>query len=302
MSLPKCCPLCDSSNENQIVVTSHVFGSKTENRSFFLCKICDVIYQFPLLTPEEEKRFYISEFESFMNSRSGNVGGWLDAEKHIRANEETVKRRMKYLRPHFLENKTVLDVGCSSGFMLFPLRDEGHKCYGIEPSGVFSEYVKSRNIEVFDDIEDVLKNNIQFDIIMHFFVLEHISDPLNFLKQQISLLKPGGKIIFEIPNSADPLYSIYDIPAFERFYWSVAHPWYFNELSLKYLLNKLGNTYEIKLDQRYDLSNHITWARDGKPGGMKRYTDLLGEEFENEYKNNLIEKRLCDTLIGIITK
>jgi 2-polyprenyl-3-methyl-5-hydroxy-6-metoxy-1,4-benzoquinol methylase len=301
MSLPNTCPLCFSLSENQNVVTKHVFGSKTEDRSFFRCKSCEVIYQYPLLTPDEEKRFYISEFESFMDSRSGNVGGWLNAEKHIKANEETVKRRMNYLLPHFLESKSVLDVGCSSGFMLFPLREDGHMCYGIEPSGVFSEYVKSRGIQVFDFIEDVSKTSIKFDIIMHFFVLEHISDPLTFLKQQLSLLKPGGKIIFEIPNSADPLYSIYDIPAFERFYWSIAHPWYFNESSLKYLLDKLGYKYEIKFDQRYDLSNHMTWARDGKPGGMKKYTHLLGEDFEEEYKKNLIEKKLCDTLIGIIT-
>jgi 2-polyprenyl-3-methyl-5-hydroxy-6-metoxy-1,4-benzoquinol methylase len=77
---------------------------------------------------------------------------------------------------------------------------------------------------------------MKFDVIMHFFVLEHISDPLNFLKLQIELLKPGGKIIFEIPNAADVIYSVYDIPAFERFYWSIAHPWYFSEKSLTYLL------------------------------------------------------------------
>jgi SAM-dependent methyltransferase len=141
-----------------------------------------------------------------------------------------------------------------------------------------------------------------FDIIMHFFVLEHIVDPVSFLEKQMKLLKPGGKIIFEIPNVADPLYSIYDIPTFERFYWSIAHPWYFSEKSLRYLLDKLRYSYEIKLDQRYDLSNHLIWARDGRPGGMGRFTKLLGKELEDNYKNNLIDIGMCDTLIGIIHK
>ena len=95
---------------------------------------------------------------------------------------------------------------------------------------------------------------------MRFFVLEHISNPILFLKEQLNLLKPNGKIIFEIPNVSDPLYTIYDIPAFERFYWSLAHPWYFSLKSLVYLLNKLNQPFEIKLDQRYDLSNHMICA------------------------------------------
>jgi hypothetical protein len=115
-------------------------------------------------------------------------------------------------------------------------------------------------------------------------------------------LNPGGKIIFEIPNAADVLYSVYDIPAFERFYWSVAHPWYFTEQSLIYLLDKLNRPYEILFDQRYDLSNHMTWARDGKPGGMGRYTAQLGEELEEFYKASLIKSKKCDTLIGVLTK
>ena len=112
----------------------------------------------------------------------------------------------------------------------------------------------------------------------------------------------NGKIIFEIPNVADPLYSIYDIPDFERFYWSLAHPWYFSQQSLEYLLNKLGCRFEIQLDQRYDLSNHMVWARDGRPGGMGKFSELLGKELEESYNQNLIKSGKCDTLIGIIYK
>ena len=188
--------------------------------------------------------------------------------------------------------------------MLYPYINKGHKCFGIEPSGVFSEYVKNRGIPVFSSLDDFKSTNkkIKFDIIFHFFVLEHISNPIKFLEDQIELLNPGGKIIFEIPNVNDALYKVYDIPEFERFYWSLAHPWYFSEKSLNYLLDKTNLQYEIKLDQRYDLSNHMTWARDGKPGGMGKFTSLIGLEIEELYKQELIKTRFCDTLIGIITK
>ncbi len=304
MPIPTNCPLCNANANDQGVVTPHVFGDNTKSKAFFVCTKCDVRYQFPPLTAEEEAHFYAAEFEGFMASRSGEAGGWLGAESHIQANEPTMSRRMRYLTPHIKPEAKILEVGCSSGFMLFPFQEKGHVCTGIEPSGFFSEYLNSREVEVYPSVEDMTANkqDPKFDIITHFFVLEHIADPLAFLQTQFDLLKPGGKIIFEIPNSADILYKVYDIPAFERFYWSVAHPWYFSESSLIHLLEKLGQPYEILFDQRYDLSNHMTWARDGKPGGMGRFTKQLGIELEEYYKQSLINSKQCDTLIGVITK
>jgi 2-polyprenyl-3-methyl-5-hydroxy-6-metoxy-1,4-benzoquinol methylase len=264
-----------------------------------------VRYLYPGLTPEEESRFYAAEFEAFMASRSGNEkGGWQKAEEHIVANEPTRQRRMKYLTTNLAEGSSLLEVGCSSGFMLYPLLKAGHACKGIEPSGVFSQFVKGRGITVYNSMCQLQEHapEERFDTILHFFVLEHIADPLKFLKRQLALLNPGGKIIFEIPNVADPLCSIYEIPAFERFYWSIAHPWYFSEQSLHYLLKQLGLPYEILRDQRYDLSNHMVWARDGKPGGMGRFTNKLGLELDEIYKQTLIQIGKCDTLIAIISK
>ena len=304
MSLPQCCPLCKASRDKQLVVTSHVYGDKERKRAFFHCLDCDVRYQYPGLTPEEETQFYAAEFEKFMAGRSGVGGGWQGPASHIRANEATRLRRMKYLEPHLFPGLRILEVGCSSGFMLQPLQDAGYSCLGVEPSGVFGEFVRSHGLTVYSSLDELKKTEPgrKFDLIVHFFVLEHIISPQSFLEEQLDLLDRGGKIILEIPNAADPLYSVYDIPAFERFYWSIAHPWYFSESSLQYLLEQINQPYEILLDQRYDLSNHMIWARDNKPGGMGRFTDLLGDELENCYKQALIRIKRCDTLIGIITK
>lgn len=305
MSIPSECPLCMAGADQQDVTTSHVFGLRKEkNSAFFHCNNCDVRYQFPALTPQEEAEFYTAEFEGFMAERSGATGGWQKAEMHVAANELTRQRRMVYLNPYLSKTCYVLEVGCSSGFMLYPLIKSGHECIGVEPSGVFRDFVVKQEIPVYDSIKKLSESipESRFDLIIHFFVLEHIADPLEFLMDQLKLLRPGGKIIFEIPNAADPIYSIYDIPAFERFYWSKAHPWYFSEKSLNFLLGQLGLPYEILREQRYDLSNHMVWARDGRPGGMGRFSDVLGAEFDKSYKQALIESGKCDTLIGIITK
>ena len=303
MAIPDKCPLCHAGRERQCVVTSHVYGGVDMGHAFFHCLDCDVRYQYPCLTPDEEARFYATEFEGFMAGRAGIKGGWDNAEEHIRTNEPQRTRRMKYLEPKLAPGATILEVGCSSGFMLFPLVDAGHECVGVEPSGVFGKYLKHRGLPVYKSLNQLQKLDARrrFDVIMHFFVLEHIAQLQSFLESQLALLKPGGKIIFEVPNAVDPLYSVYDIPAFERFYWSVAHHWYFSEKSLRCLLGLVGQPHEILRDQRYDLSNHMIWARDGRPGGMGRFTHTLGSELEESYKQALIRVGKCDTLIGIIS-
>ena len=304
MAIPLKCPLCNQSHEDQTVITRHVFGGKP-GQAFYRCGHCDVSYLFPGLTREEEKQFYAAEFSNFMRGRAGAAGGWEEPARHVEANAWMVARRMNYMASRLPESGRVLEVGCSSGFMLYPLVERGLECVGIEPSGVFGEYVRSRGISCYDSSEDLLATGRYrdgFDLILHAFVLEHISAPQPFLQQQLDLLKPGGQLIFEIPNSADALLTIYDVPAFERFYWIVAHTWYFSKPSLEYLLSTLRQPFEILLDQRYDLSNHLVWARDGRPGGMGRFTSMFGQEIEDQYRRALVVSEHCDTLVGIVTK
>ena len=288
----------------QEFVTDQVFGSRDQASAFYHCHQCDVRFQHPGLTPEQEKKFYAEEFEAFMESRAGIAGGWQSAEEHVRANEPNRVRRMDYLQSLIPMGGRILEVGCSSGFMLYPLIAAGHFCVGVEPSGKFSEFLKQKGIRAFPSVEELVRTDLRgtFDLVMHFFVLEHIAEPWPFLQQQLDLLKPGGTLVFEIPNVADPLLGVYKIPAFGRFYWSVAHPWYFSEKSLRHLLASVGVPFEIRRDQRYDLSNHMVWARDGKPGGMGQFSSIFGNELDRLYKQSLIEAGTCDTLIGILRK
>jgi len=46
----------------------------------------------------------------------------------------------------------------------------------------------------------------------------------------------------------------------------------------------------------------LIWARDGKPGGMGKFTEHFGIEMENLYREQLKKIEKCDTLVGIIRK
>ena len=298
MSLPKNCPLCSSSEEKLYVISDKVYGDSSNKKSFYGCEYCKIIFQFPFLSKIEEKEFYKYEFEKFMDERAG-TSSWTKTKDHIKSNEVTYNRRIKFLKPHLYNNMDILEIGCSSGFMLYKLKELNCNVHGIEPSNVFKKHLLSKNIALFDSLDEI---KIKFDLIIHFFVMEHIVDVEKWLKKQYSLLNKNGKIIIEVPSSNDPLRKIYNIRDFHDFYWSKVHPWYFNPDSIIFLMNKLGWKYNLVNHQRYDLSNHIYWAKSGKPGGMGMFTNILGKKFENQYKNRLEKIGLTDTIILTIYK
>jgi len=299
--MPKC-RICNASESKQSLRAENVFGGREEH-NFWECENCGVVYLFPYLSKEEEKYFYKKEFEKFMSSRVGDHRDWSNAKQHIKTNQDQVKRRWEFLKEDITQGKTLLEIGCSSGFMLDEFKSKGVSCIGVEPSGKFLEFLKENGHKAYESLDQLVKNekDMKFDIICHFFVFEHIAEPFEFLKSNYEMLNDGGIIIAEIPSSTDALTKIYDIPAFEKFYWSIAHHYYYNPQSLKYIMNELGYRYEIIAEQRYDLSNHITWMTNGKPGGQGRFSHL-SEETIASYKQDLIDSWNCDTVFLKIYK
>ncbi len=297
------CRICNAPEVFQSVRSEFVFGGKEEQK-FWQCHKCDLIYMSPPISAEEEKIFYKKEFEKFMASRSGSERDWTNAESHIQTNQDQIKRRWKYLKDHLAPGKELLEIGCSSGFMLNAFRNNGLHCTGIEPSGEFTEFLQKNDHSVFESIGKLrsAQPEKQFDLVVHFFVFEHIRNPFEFLSENLALLKQGGKIIAEIPCAKDPLISIYKIPAFEKFYWSIAHHYYYTPKSLTYILDKMGLEYQLIPEQRYDLSNHIVWMTEGKPGGQGRFNSVFSDSLINQYQSDLKKNWLCDTIVLVIKK
>ena len=237
-----------------------------------------------------------------MSRRSGSERDWSSAEEHIRTNQDQVKRRWHFLKEYLEPGQDLLEIGCSSGFMLNAFRDFGINCTGIEPSGEFIEFL-SKNLHIaYPNIQE-LSHQIpekRFDLIVHFFVLEHMRDPYQFFKETKKLLKPGGKIIAEVPCVNDPLTSLYHVPAFEQFYWSIAHHYYYSPKSISYVLDSLGYQYTLFPEQRYDLSNHIIWMTEGKPGGQGKFDQVFSSQLIEQYKKDLKDQWLCDTFYLVI--
>lgn len=194
------------------------------------------------------------------------------------------------------EIKTVLDFGCGSGEMLRAM-DGQFRTFGIEPDKSAREQSQGVCEMIWESAESALASGRNFDLVSLFHVIEHLYDPYEELQRIKSLLRPGGLIVIETPNSNDALLTKYDSDAFQNFtYWS-HHPMLHSHDSLATLVLKNGFTViENRGVQRYDLANHLYWLSKGEPGGHDVWSDLVSEKTSKEYAKDLARSEISDTL------
>ncbi len=105
-------------------------------------------------------------------------------------------------------NWTILDVGCSSGNLGEELiRIKGATVDGIEIDAEDAKvartklrHVETLNVEAASGLAKLFK--ARYDAILLIDVVEHLVDPVSALEKLKPLLKPGGVVIFSIPNMA----------------------------------------------------------------------------------------------------
>ncbi|MCI0505114.1 MAG: tRNA 5-methoxyuridine(34)/uridine 5-oxyacetic acid(34) synthase CmoB [Gammaproteobacteria bacterium] len=117
---------------------------------------------------------------------------------------------MKWARvmPHIssLQDKTVLDVGCGSGYHCWRIAGEGaHLVIGIDPTLVYvmqyhalQHYIRSQQVFVLPFSDDNIPAAPQaFDTVFSMGVLYHRRSPIDHLTQLWELLKEGGELVLE---------------------------------------------------------------------------------------------------------
>lgn len=201
-----------------------------------------------------------------------------------------------------IKNKYICDFGCGYGGFLTLAKNISKKLYGVELNNYFINYLNSKKsyIETSTDLENF---NIKFDIITLFHVFEHLPNQIKTLKKIRENLKNKGKLILEVPHANDLLIKKTDIKKFKDFIFWSEHLILHTRESLYHFL-KFSGFKKIKIInfQRYNLSNHIHWLINEKPGGHINYKKFFSSMTELNYNKILEKNNLTDTLIAIAEK
>jgi len=286
------CNLCRAGDYD--LAKKGVFGNAHLN--IYRCRECGHFFLAPLLDDAEEEKFYVNEYPAFLLKR-GDSKNTAPGE-HFAKNRDEAERRFRLVERFLSKDKSVLEIGSASGFFLSRIKPHVREIRGIEPNSNHLGFANKKGIETDASLKDM--GDKKFDIIFLYYVLEHIKEPDGFLKNLKSLLKgSGSKIILEVPNVKEALISLYHSLAYNEFVWQRAHCSYFSVNALSKLFAGCGLKADFIPVQRYDISNHIYWLTEGKPGGAGKYRDIFSEELNGQYMKDLEKKWLCDTILAV---
>lgn len=112
------------------------------------------------------------------------------------------------LEPHIssLRDRTVLDVGCGSGYHCWRMRGAGARfVLGIEPMWLYNvqfllmqTLTGDLNVQMLPlTLEELPPAAPEFDTVFSLGVLYHRRSPLDHIATLINLLKPGGEMVLE---------------------------------------------------------------------------------------------------------
>lgn len=212
--------------------------------SYFACSRCQFVKVAPM-PPREVLRDY------YENSYEVDRGGY-------RRNVQ--KQGCRDLE--FLEklNGTgrILEVGSSWGFFLDAARRRGWQVQGIELSDSAVRWAKERlglNVTCGTMEDFPLPEEAAFDVIVAWHVIEHVQEPMSFLKIVHDSLRPGGLLALRTPN-------IRSVPARLggwAWHWvgAPAHLSLFSAKSLRLAVERAGFSLRHNATRRGDAYNPV---------------------------------------------
>jgi SAM-dependent methyltransferase len=121
---------------------------------------------------------------------------------HLRAYDEAVAQAA---------GRDVLDVGCNTGYGTIRFLPLANRVVGVDVSPRAIEAARERAVDGRPEFVQTSGFDLpfpdgSFDLVTSFQVLEHVPDPLVFLRQLARVMRPGGVVILATPNAATRLY------------------------------------------------------------------------------------------------
>jgi 2-polyprenyl-3-methyl-5-hydroxy-6-metoxy-1,4-benzoquinol methylase len=195
------------------------------------------------------------DFEIFFPQIIGSPDFYLELQEFIHP-FYTDKWEFEVARNDVKRNDKVVDIGCGQGIFLKKINGIASRVIGIEYNQQALNIAKENGLEVFGSEEDLSDLRGKVDTIFCFHVLEHVKDPMEFIKYLCIFLVDGGRIGISVPDMNGPVKftdpNKWNIPPHHATRWNIK--------SLEKLAYKLGLIIEsIKYEPlSYGSSNYYS--------------------------------------------
>ena len=185
----------------------------------------------------------------------------------IRPHQPHLMRRVRDIMRLRPPPATVLDIGCGKGELPLLLAAHGYRAAGLEMKQHYVEYLCDRHPGprwLSCELAQLAEAGGLFDVISLYHVVEHVAQPLEFLRQVRRLCAPGALIVIEVPNAGG-------LEARLRgrrwHYYKVDHVSYFTKRDLLTMAERVGwQVLEVKGYQHFSHPQGVWWKDAVKSG------------------------------------
>jgi len=286
------CPLCRGNADLQ----SNAQPGYVAGTSFriYRCSECDVSFAEPRV---ENHQVYEAIYAD-----PGRIPGYMRYERYARlvadaddplealSNSEdvywAVGRSLKQ-RDRTLENPEVLEVGSGLGYLTYALARSGYRATGIDISRAAVESATARFGDLFihaDVAEFAARHAGRFDAVIACELLEHVVDPVEFVRTALSLIGPSGQLIVTTPNRAvfesDVLWETDPPPV---------HFWWHSEESIRAIAASVGAHAEFVDFSPYQAVAPL-YIPSALPGGVPTRQPMLDESGKLLREAGIVER------------
>ena len=200
----------------------------------------------PNISHENEKEF----IDSVYNNPIYTKKAFIDIFKNYNYRKKVFgSERYNYCfqRLNLNKNSKVLDLGCGFGYFLSYLKSKKINCKGIEPQENIAYFCrKELKIDVTSNKIQDEKDN-EFSLITLFDVLEHLKNPIQYLRTIYKKLKVGGYCVMYTPNIRSLAYAL--MGSEQNTMLPFEHLCFYDQKSIKYLSQK--SKFQIDKIQTY---------------------------------------------------
>ena len=201
----------------------------------FKCLNCTLVFVWPRVID-----FEIYNQDYFSGATHGF--GFLNYEYDKSASVGYLKMYIRWLTHlNIPKASKLLDVGAANGFFVNLATENGFLATGIELSEEAVEWAKKLGRKVIQANAMSIPTNDKFDVVTVLDVLEHMSEPTEFLIKIKKNLNTTGLLLINVPNVGS-LFARLSGKSWHS-YVPPEHLFYFNRKSLSKLLE--SNGYEI---------------------------------------------------------
>lgn len=293
------CRLCNG-NHVKIIYCGKIrnggIGQYTnQDVPIYQCEDCNIIWH------EKEDTDIGQYYESTQYRDS--LEGSSDIKEFYRLHDKESIAKFTYTGTELFRNKMVADIGCGGGAFLDCLNGVAREIVAVEPSAYYRKMMKQKGYHTYPYAVEAAKDwKEKVDVVVSFDVIEHVEEPVQFLKDIGTLLcKEGGAVVgtpTDAPVMRQMLGNIYE----QRLLFSTQHLWIFSEKNLKMMAEEAGfEQVEVRYFQRYGLSNFVGWMKEQRACGEPDYS-FISDAMDAVWKAELSRQGLSDYIVLYLKK